>query len=100
MTYVQCFVLCLREEGPQGSVSAPGARQAGTGHLFLTIPHPCLFLSPPHQTICPQEGKGDVATSDLVPFYWGPREGKGDVAIPPTRSLQGRFAVYLGDFLR
>ena len=27
------------------------ARQARAGHLFLTIPHPCLFLPPPHQTI-------------------------------------------------
>ena len=27
------------------------ARQARAGHLFLTIPHSCLFLPPPHQTI-------------------------------------------------
>ena len=50
------------------------------GHLFLTIPHPWLFLPPsppPHQTICPQEGRGDVATSDLVPFYWGPPRRQG-----------------------
>ena len=27
------------------------ARRARTRHLFFTIPHPCLFLPPPHQTI-------------------------------------------------
>ena len=25
--------------------------RGSAGHLFLTIPHPCLFLPPPHQTI-------------------------------------------------
>ena len=27
------------------------ARRVHAGHLFLTIPHSCLFLPPPHQTI-------------------------------------------------
>ena len=27
------------------------ASLARAGHLFLTIPHPCQFLPPPHQTI-------------------------------------------------
>ena len=27
------------------------ARLARAGHLFLTFPHPCLFLPPPNQTI-------------------------------------------------
>ena len=31
-----------------GSVSVPGVRRAS---FFLTIPHLCLFLPPPHQTI-------------------------------------------------
>ena len=26
-------------------------RRARAGHLFLTVPHPCLFSPPPHQTI-------------------------------------------------
>ena len=26
-------------------------RRVRDGHLFLTIPHPCLFLPPPHQII-------------------------------------------------
>ena len=44
---------------------------AYTGHLFLLFPTRAC-PPPPHQTICPQEGSGDVATSHLVPFYWEP----------------------------
>ena len=70
------------------------------GHLFFTIPHSCMFLPPPpplDQTIYPlilgtsekawimspispflnpQEGKGDVATSDLS-FSIGDRRRQG-----------------------
>ena len=48
---------------PLGSVSAAG---------IFSLPFPiraCPPPPPPHQTICPQEGRGDVATSDLVPFH-------------------------------
>ena len=37
----------------------------------LRFPTNCLCPQGPVQRICPQEGRGDVATSDLVPFYWG-----------------------------
>ena len=60
---------------------------------FFDHSPPVPVFASPHQTICPQEARGDVANSDLVPFYWEPAEGRGDVAIPPTRVLQGRFAV-------
>ena len=43
--------------------------------FFLPFPTRACFCppSPPHhQTICPQERRGDVAPSDFVPFYWGP----------------------------
>ena len=77
----------------RGSVSALGTRRAS---FFDHSPPVPVFAPPtPHQTICPQDGRGDVATSDLVPFYWEhPR--RQDVAIPPTCALQGRFAVQHG----
>ena len=40
---------------------------------------PVPVFAPLHQTICPQERRGDVATSEFAPFY--PREGRGSVAI-------------------
>ena len=41
-------------------------RVSALGIFFLPVP----VFAPPHQTICPQQGRGDVATPDLVPFYW------------------------------
>ena len=57
----------------RGSVSTLGSAR----HLFFTIAHPCLLFAPPHQTICSQEARGDVATSDLIPFCWGPLRRQG-----------------------
>ena len=54
----------------RGSVSAPGT-------LLLPFPTGACFCPPPHQTICPQEHRGDVSISDLVPFYWGPLRRQG-----------------------
>ena len=67
-----CVYALLQQLRSRGSVSVPGAR---AGHLFFEH-SPCLFL-PPHQTICPQEARGDVATSDFVHFYWGPPRRQG-----------------------
>ena len=37
------------------------------GILFFDQSPPVPVFAPPHQTICPQEGRGDVATADLPP---------------------------------
>ena len=52
------------------------ARGAGCASFFYPSPSVPVF-APPHQTMCPQEVRGDVATSDLVPFYWGPPRRQG-----------------------
>ena len=46
----------------------------------------------------PREGRGDVATSDCVPFDGDPRERKGCVAVPSSCGpRQGRGDVATSD---
>ena len=58
---------CFLKDGhlnKRGSISALGARWASFLDHFPPVPPP-----PPHQTICPQELRGDVGPSEFVPFY-------------------------------
>ena len=64
-----CHILLHRPRALLGSVSVQGACRAS---VFDHSP-----FAPPYQTICPREGMGDVATSDFVPFYWGPLTRQG-----------------------
>ena len=58
-----------------GSIRSPGAHCA---IFFFPFPTRACFCPPPqHQNICPQEHRADVATSDFVPFYWGPMGRRG-----------------------
>ena len=56
--------------GPLWGICARGRVLARRASLFDHSP-PVPVFAPPHQTICPQEARGDVATSDLVSFCWG-----------------------------
>ena len=57
----------------RGSISAPGMRRAS----FFDQSPPVPVFAPPHQTICPQDVRGDVAFSDLVPLLLGTPEKAG-----------------------
>ena len=48
------------------------------------------FCPPPHQTICSQEGRGGAATSDLVPFYWGPPRRQGSCSHSARTCFAGK----------
>ena len=60
---------------------------------------PVTVFAPPHQTICPQEGRGDVATSDLVPFYWGPSRRQGTCSQSAHFWAPGKADVATSDFV-
>ena len=90
------------------AVSNPrGGSQRGRGIFFSPFP-PCLLLPPSRQSICPQEGRGDVATSDLVAFNLPvPLRKPGVVEVSDftlcnalCREGLRSSAVYLGDFPR
>ena len=68
------------------------ARLARVGHLFfLPFPRAGFCPPPPHQTICPQERRGNVAAFNFDPSIGDPREGRAYVAnLPILRPLPSR----------
>ena len=81
------------------------ARWARAGHIFLTIPHPCLCLPPPHQTIwsafspCLRIWR-IFGTQFMMMARVGVGSGRGNILCCGILifwlmqgALQGRFAV-------